>query len=122
MNLENLVIGNTSQLSYYYPEDYIKISSRNIDMSYLEVNQWDSVYITFAEQRVHSQNESINYITPNYIYTLKIINSLIDNSNKICLFTSVEISTLLLITVILSSSNHNHIFNNIGICKSKTVP
>lgn len=77
----NLVIGSTSQLAHYFPDDYVKISSRNVDLDYLRNNQWDSVYITFAEQRIYDLN--IDYVTPNYINTLNIINSLIDNSNKI---------------------------------------
>ena len=43
----NLVIGNTSQLSKYFPDDYRKISSRNINDNDLH-GKWDSVYITFA--------------------------------------------------------------------------
>lgn len=85
----NLVIGNTSQLSYYFPEDYIKISSRNIDFNYLKSNKWSSVYITFAEQRIY--DSAIDYITPNYLNTLQIINSLLENSNKIVCFSSCEL-------------------------------
>ena len=85
----NLVIGDTSQQSNYYPSDYIRISSRDIDMSYLKNNKFDSVYITFAEQRIYES--SIDYITPNFNYTLDIIKNLIDESNKIVIFTSCEL-------------------------------
>lgn len=85
----NLVIGNTSQLSYFFPEDYIKISSRNIDFNYLKENQWDSVYITFAEQRIHLDN--IDYMTPNYFLTIDIIESIVNNSKKIVVYTSCEL-------------------------------
>lgn len=85
----NLVIGSTSQLAQYFPKDYIKISSRNIDFEYLKSNKWDSVYITFAEQRIYEQG--IDYIGPNYIDTLKIINHLLDNSKKIVCYTSCEL-------------------------------
>lgn len=85
----NLVIGNTSQLSKYFPENYIKISSRNIDCDYLKNNQWDSVFITFAEQRIYDTN--IDYVTPNYLNILKIINCLINNSKKIVCYTSCEL-------------------------------
>ena len=85
----NLVIGNTSQQSHYYPEDYIKISSRNINMDYLRSNEFDSVYITFAEQRIYDKN--IDYTTPNFIYTLDIVKNLLDNCDKIVLFTSCEL-------------------------------
>ena len=49
----NLVIGNTSQLGISFPEDYVKISSRNIDIS--KIRGYDVVYITFAEQRTFNK-------------------------------------------------------------------
>lgn len=85
----DLVIGSTSQLSHYFPEDYIRISSRNIDFDYLKNNKWDSVYITFAEQKIY--DAAVDFITPNYFYTLQIINSLLDSSNKIVCYTSCEL-------------------------------
>lgn len=84
----NLVIGN-SQLSHYFPKDYITISSRNVDLNYLLNNTWESVYLTFAEQRIHDLG--IDFITPNYLYTLQIINALLKNTNKIICYTSCEI-------------------------------
>jgi GDP-D-mannose dehydratase len=85
----NLVIGSSSQLAHFFPEDYVKISSRDIDFFYLKYNSWDSVYITFAEQRIYDSN--IDYITPNYIYTLNIIKALLENSKKIVCYTSCEL-------------------------------
>lgn len=85
----NLVIGSSSQLAQYFPEDYIKISSRDIDFEYLKNGHWDSIYITFAEQRIYESN--IDYITPNYLYTFKVINSLLYNSNKIVCYTTCEL-------------------------------
>ena len=85
----NLVIGSSSQLAQYFPSDYIKLSSRNIDFDYLKSNVWDSVYITFAEQRIYDPN--IDYITPNYIYTLRIIEALLPTSNKVVCYTSCEL-------------------------------
>ncbi len=85
----DLVIGSSSQLAHYFPEDYVKISSRNIDFNYLKQNEWDSVYITFAEQRIYEKN--IDYITPNYLHTMKIIKHLLQNSKKIVCYTSCEL-------------------------------
>jgi GDP-D-mannose dehydratase len=85
----NLVIGNTSQQSYYYPEDFLKISSRDIDFKFLMSNEFDSVYITFAEQRIYEKN--IDYMGTNFNYTLNIIKSLIEKSKKIVIFTSCEL-------------------------------
>lgn len=86
---DNLIIGDTSQQSHYYPSDYIKISSRNIDFNFIQENVWGAVYITFAEQRIY--DNGIDFNTPNYIYTLNIIDSLIDKSNKIVVFLSCEL-------------------------------
>lgn len=85
----NLIIGNTSQQSYYYPEDYIRVSSHNIDFNYLRNNKFDSVYITFAEQRIYEPD--IDYITPNFTYTMKIIDTILDNSDKIVIYMSCEL-------------------------------
>jgi nucleoside-diphosphate-sugar epimerase len=85
----NLVIGNTSQQSHYYPDDFIKISSRNINFNFLKENKFNGIYITFAEQRIYEKN--IDFITPNFNYTLKIINEVIDNCDKIVIFTSCEL-------------------------------
>lgn len=85
----NLIIGNTSQLSYFFPKDFIRISSRNVDMDYLKNNEWNSVYITFAEQRTN--NDGVDCITPNFIYTIEILNNLIENSKKIVVYTTCEL-------------------------------
>lgn len=85
----NLIIGKTSQLSPFFPDDYERISSRDIDMSYLENNVWDSVYITFAEQRVHLND--VDYITPNYLYAKEIINKLSINTKKIVVYSTCEL-------------------------------
>jgi nucleoside-diphosphate-sugar epimerase len=84
----NLVIGNTSQLSKYFPEDYVKIPSRNIDDE-IFLKKWDSVYITFAKQNVF-ENTNENFIEINTHYTLDIINKLLDNCNKIVVYTTCE--------------------------------
>jgi nucleoside-diphosphate-sugar epimerase len=84
----NLVIGNTSQQSYYYPDDYIKISSRDIDFEYLREQDWNSVYITFAEQRIY---DIVDFMQTNYFYTLQILENLIYNSKRIIIFTSCEL-------------------------------
>jgi len=111
----HLVIGN-SQLSKYFPnEGFTKISSRNIDFDYLKNNIWESVYITFAEQRIYETN--IDYITPNYIYTLNIIEALLKNSNKIVCYTSCELWTKLSGHISLNSNPYFNINNEYAISK-----
>lgn len=111
----NLIIGNTSQLSHYFPDDYIKISSRKIDFNYLKNNKWDSVYITFAEQKIYDQN--IDYITPNYLNTLKIIKHLLQNSNKIVCYTSCELWSNLSGPISISTEPNFNLKNEYAISK-----
>jgi hypothetical protein len=111
----HLVIGN-SQLSKYFPnEEYIKISSRNIDFDFLKNNTWESVYITFAEQKIYETN--IDYITPNYIYTLNIIETLLKNSNKIVCYTSCELWNNLSGYISLNSAPNFNTNNEYAISK-----
>jgi len=69
----NLVVGDTSQLAYYFPEDYVRISSRNIDFDLLALG-WENVYICFAEQRTFLEEEDI-FWDVNCSYTAKVINA-----------------------------------------------
>lgn len=85
----DLVIGNTSQQSYYYPEDYLKISSRKIDLDFLLEKEFNSVYLPFAEQRIY--DKGVDFLSTNLYLTLDIVDHLIERSNKIVIFTSCEL-------------------------------
>jgi GDP-D-mannose dehydratase len=87
--MKNLVIGSTSQLSHYFPDDFIKISSRNLDFSYLQSDDWDGVYITFAEQRIYDRD--VDYISVNYVQTLNVIDAVLERCNKVVCYTSCEL-------------------------------
>jgi hypothetical protein len=81
--MNNLVIGNTSQLSYYFPNDYEKISSRNIDFEELKKKRYKSIYLLFAEQRTFI-NESLEFFNKtNFNYTIDVINKLLDVCDRI---------------------------------------
>ena len=72
--MRSLVIGNTSQLSHYFPEDYVKISSRNIpDEVFAE--RWGNIYICFAEQRTFLNDADVFFGT-NCAYTGRVIDRL----------------------------------------------
>ena len=73
--MNNLVIGNTSQLAYYFPRGYDKISGRNIDYKTIRDKRYGIIFITFAEQRTFL-NESEKFFTDvNVSYTLEVINN-----------------------------------------------
>lgn len=86
--MKNLVIGNTSQLAQYFPDDYIKISSREISFSN---ENFDKVYICFAEQRTYIQNDINIFLDTNINYTLKIIDHFSKISNKIIVYGTSEL-------------------------------
>jgi len=86
--MKNLVIGNTSQLSHYFPDDYEKISSRNIQRP---TEKYDRVYICFAEQRTYIQNDKNLFFDINIDYTLKVIDYYTNNCNKIIVYGTSEL-------------------------------
>lgn len=86
----NLVIGNTSQLSYYFPDDFVKVSSRNIEMN--SFRKLNSVYITFAEQRTFDNSLSEkDFISVNVDYTSEVITSLSQISKKVFVYGTAEL-------------------------------
>jgi len=91
--MNNLVIGNTSQLAHYFPEDYLKVSSRNIfeNIDKLKENAYDRIFLTFAEQRLHEINSLQTYLETNYTLTLNVIKNLKNNANKIIVYGSCEL-------------------------------
>ena len=94
--MKNLVIGNTSQLSRYFPEDYIKISSRNIDVNFLKQTKWDAVYLCFAEQRTYLANsldQSISELfwSTNFDKTKELVEDLQPVCNKIVYYSTAEL-------------------------------
>jgi len=72
--VKDLLIGNTAQLAHYFPPTIQKISSRNISDD-IFLNQWNRVYICFAEQRTFKKEDQLfNQI--NFEYTKSIIECL----------------------------------------------
>ena len=87
----NLVIGNTSQISHYFPDDYIKISSRNIDYSYHSKMKYDNVYICFSEQRTFIKDNPEIFFDINVKYTIDVINFFEQLSNRIVIYGTSEL-------------------------------
>lgn len=86
--MKNLIIGNTSQLAYYFPDDYEKISSRNIEF---KNEKYDRVYICFAEQRTYIQNNKQIFLDTNIDYTLNVIKHYSNLSNNIIVYGTSEL-------------------------------
>ena len=89
--MNNLIIGETSQLSHYYPPEFERISSRNIDVDKIKSKKYDSIFLLFAEQRTFlSEDESFFYKT-NVEYTVKILDELKNYCKKIVVFSTSEL-------------------------------
>jgi hypothetical protein len=88
--MDNLIIGNTSQLSYFFPEEFTKISSRNLDFDFLKSRNWGDVYLCFGESRKFISDNS-NYDKVNYSLTKKIIETLNEKSSKIVIYSTCEL-------------------------------
>ena len=91
MTLNNLLIGNTSQLSHYFPdENFVKISSRNIDFNLLRESNWDRVFICLGESRKFISDIKL-YDDINFYLTVDIIDKLKDVSKSIVVYSSCEL-------------------------------
>jgi hypothetical protein len=60
--MNNLIIGDTSQLSYYFPNDYVRISSRNINYNLLTDKNWDRVFLCFGESRKYIKDTEVKNV------------------------------------------------------------
>lgn len=89
-NMKSLVIGNTSQLSFYFPEEFTKISSRNIDFSYLKKHAWDKIILAFGESRKFISNIE-SYEDVNFSLTIKIVEELRDFCNFMLVYSTCEL-------------------------------
>jgi nucleoside-diphosphate-sugar epimerase len=89
--MNSLVIGSTSQLIYYFPNNYEKISSRDINLDNLKDNFYDRIFFCFGEQRTFIENDEQIFIDVNLLYTLKYVDLLKDRCNKLILYSTSEL-------------------------------
>ena len=87
--MRNLIIGKTSQLTYYFDNTETKsISSRNFTK---KVSGYDNVILNFEEQRTFMNLKEKEYIDVNVNYTSKIIDLLSPTNKKIIVFGTSEL-------------------------------
>lgn len=94
MNIENinsLIIGETSQLSHYFPKEYDRISSRNINFDLYKNSYYDRIYVCFAEQRTFIEDEKQIFTDINVDYTIKIIDFFKDKCDNIIVYSTSEL-------------------------------
>lgn len=88
--MKNLIIGDTSQLSQYFPKDYIRVSSRN-DFNDLRGQKYDSVYLCFADQRTFIEDNEKEFIKVNYNYTMDVVNLFKPISKRVIVYSTCEL-------------------------------
>lgn len=91
MNNKNLIIGKTSQLSHYFPAEYDKISSRNINFDEIIKQKYNRIIFLFAEQRTFLNEDENFFKEINFHYTLKAVDRLKDHCDNIVLFSTAEL-------------------------------
>jgi nucleoside-diphosphate-sugar epimerase len=89
--MNNLIIGNTSQLNYYFPKEYDRISSRNINYSLIKENKYHTIFLLFAEQRTFLNENEKFFLTVNFNYTLDVIDKIKNYCNKIIIYSTSEL-------------------------------
>jgi len=87
--MSNLIVGNTSQISNYFPKNYDRISSRNINFEDIRNRSYENIWLTFAEQRTFL-NEA-DFIEVNLNYTKRVIHELKNNCQNIYIFSTSEL-------------------------------
>lgn len=89
--MSNLIVGSTAQLSYYFPTDYDRISSRNVDVEMIKSKRYDTIYLLFAEQRTFLNQTVEFFLDINVHYTLHLVNALKGSCNRIIIYSTSEL-------------------------------
>lgn len=91
MLANNLIIGNTSQLSYFFPSNFERISSRDLNFEKICSKKYDRIFLLFAEQRTFLNENEDFFNKINFDYTLSIINKLKDYCNYLVVYSTSEL-------------------------------
>ena len=91
MSKINLIVGNTSQLAPYFPNDYLGVSSRDIDYSQFKNVEFDRVIITFAEQRTYIMDNEKMFAEVNVDQTLEAIKFFAPHSRYVVVYGTCEL-------------------------------
>lgn len=91
----NLIIGSTSQLSYYFPKNFKRVSSRD-NFEELSKKNWDKVYICFGENRTYLSNTSDELIIKsfydiNFLKTVQTVQTFQNTTKQIFVFSTSEL-------------------------------
>lgn len=88
--MNSLIVGGTSQLSQFFPKEYVRISSRDIDFKKIKEHKWDRIFVCFGENRKYIDNNQ-NYDDINFKLIIKVIDELKSYCNKIVVYSTCEL-------------------------------
>jgi hypothetical protein len=83
-----LLIGKTSQISNYFSNNFIKISSRNIDNNIFD-KKYEEVHFCFGEN-IKGKKQSI-YDEINFFYTIDLVKEFLKITDKIVIYSTCEL-------------------------------
>ena len=91
----NLVIGSTAQLSNYFPDTFVRVSSRSDLKSYTNTI-WDTVYVCFGENRTylaHSSDQSIRdqFYDVNHSLTVDVVKMFSSVARRVVVYSTAEL-------------------------------
>lgn len=89
--MNSLIIGNTSQISYYFPQEYERISSRYIDFNLYNDKFYDRIFFCFGENRTFLKNIDEEFIKINVSYTISLLLFFKDHCNKLIVYGTAEL-------------------------------
>ena len=90
-DLSKIILGGNSQLARYFPSNYYRLNSRNIDYNFFSQKKVDEVFILFSEQRTFLNLKESDFIEVNVDLTLNVINKIKNKINKIVIFSTCEL-------------------------------
>ena len=90
--MTSLVVGSTSQLAHYFPDDYEKISSRDINFEAFKDKFYDRIYFCFAEQRTYlEEKDPFIFYDINADYTVDLIEFFSKKCNRLIVYGTAEL-------------------------------
>lgn len=95
MSLPDIIIGASSQIAKYFPENIVRTSSRQ-NYDYLLDTKWDTVYVCFGENRTYmaeSNDENLirQFYDINYDLTIQTVEAFAPISRRVVVYSTAEL-------------------------------
>lgn len=83
-----LLVGNSSQLSHYFSDDYLKISSREVTGRVFD-SVYEEVHLAFGLS--FKGRPSAEYDSVNYFYTIDLLKEFLKKSDRVVVYSTCEL-------------------------------